>query len=74
MHYLHDRKLSPKAEELLQFDMDSIRMIVAAEHRDPPAVWLANPDQYEHNGRVLRDSAWTACAVTHTGVCELERE
>jgi hypothetical protein len=55
-HYLSDCKLSAKAEALADFDMDSIRQIVSAKRSNPPTVWLADPDQYEHNGRLLRDS------------------
>jgi hypothetical protein len=56
MRLLHDRKLSPAASELIQFDADSIRQVVSAEHGDAPDVWLADPDAYEKNGRLLRDS------------------
>jgi hypothetical protein len=55
-HYLHDRKLSAKAEALADFDADSIRQVVAAKHATAPTVWLADPDLYEQNGRLLRDS------------------
>jgi hypothetical protein len=55
-YYLHDRALSAKAQALADFDMDSIRQIVAAKHSSPPTVWLVDPDQYEQNGRLLRDS------------------
>jgi hypothetical protein len=53
---LKERALSPKAQELVQFDIDSIRQVVAARHGKLPELWLADPDQYERNGRVLRDS------------------
>ena len=56
LQYLHDHNLSAKAQALAEFDMDSIRQIVAGRHSSPPTVWLANPDQYELNGRLLRDS------------------
>jgi len=55
-YYLHDRTLSAKAQALADFDMDSVRQIVAAKHSSPPTVWLVDPDQYEQNGRLLRDS------------------
>ena len=51
-----DRPLSSQANDLVQFDMASIRQIVAARHGEPPALWLADPDQYERNGQILRDS------------------
>jgi hypothetical protein len=53
---LRECHLSDRAAQLVQFDMDSIRQIVAAGHGESPEVWLADPDQYEHGGRVLRDS------------------
>lgn len=37
--------------------MDSIRQVVAAAHGQQPELWLTDPDQYEINGRILRDSA-----------------
>jgi hypothetical protein len=54
--HLTDSSLSPKADELIRFDMDSIRQVIAAHHGAPPEFWLADPDQYERDGRVLRDS------------------
>jgi hypothetical protein len=56
MKFLHDRKLSQAASDLIQFDADSIRQVVSAEHRETPDVWLADPDAYEKNGRLFRDS------------------
>lgn len=52
-----DHPLSSKAEQLVQFDVDSIRQVVAARHGQAPQFWLADPDQYERNGRLLRDSS-----------------
>ncbi|HET9220829.1 MAG TPA: hypothetical protein VFR18_27865 [Terriglobia bacterium] len=54
--HLTKRPLSPKAEELVRFDMESIGQVIAAMHGERPEVWLADPDQYEKDGRVLRDS------------------
>jgi hypothetical protein len=54
--YLTNRTLSTKAMELVNFDIDSIRQTVTARHAHAPAFWVADPDQYERNGRVLRDS------------------
>lgn len=51
-----ERPLSSKANDLVQFDADSIRQIVASRHGEPPELWLADPDQYERNGQILRDS------------------
>ncbi|HLQ78295.1 MAG TPA: hypothetical protein VK210_13130 [Terriglobia bacterium] len=56
LHKLHEREIPAKAQELIDFDMDSIRQIVSAERLKEPKVWLANPDQYENGGRILRDS------------------
>ena len=56
VHRLTDRDLSSKAADLIQFDVDSIRQVVAARHGKQPELWLADPDQYERNGRILRDS------------------
>lgn len=56
MNYYSERKLSPKALELVQFDADSIRQVVAAERLPAPETWLADPGEYEKAGRFLRDS------------------
>jgi hypothetical protein len=59
MKLLHftQRTLSPKADDLIQFDIDSIRQVAGAKGGTSPDVWLADPDLYEKNGRVLRDSS-----------------
>ena len=56
MNFFRDRKLSQAASDLVQFDAESIRQVVSAEHIAQPDVWLADPDAYEETGRVLRDS------------------
>lgn len=56
LYRLSDRDVPPKAQELIDFDMDSIRLIAKAERLRAPELWLANPDQYEETGRILRDS------------------
>jgi hypothetical protein len=56
LYRLNDREITPKAQELVDFDMDSIRQIAASEKLRAPQLWLANPDQYESTGRILRDS------------------
>jgi hypothetical protein len=56
MNFFRQRELSQAARDLVQFDADSIRQIVSAQHRAEPEVWLADPDAYEKSGRVLRDS------------------
>src|SRR5262245_52643661 len=55
-HLLNERNLSSKAADLIDFDVESIGQIVAAGRGNAPTVWLADPDQYEQNGRILRDS------------------
>ena len=56
MNFFRERKLSEAASELIQFDADSIRQVVSAAHLAGPDVWLVDPDAYEKNGRLLRDS------------------
>jgi hypothetical protein len=56
MKFFRERKLSQAASDLIQFDADSIRQVVSAQHLANPDVWLVDPDAYEKNGRVLRDS------------------
>jgi hypothetical protein len=51
VNYLRERTLSAAANDLIEFDVDSIRRMGG-----DPDVWLVDPDQYEKNGRVLRDS------------------
>ena len=55
-NYLNDRNLSAAASDLIRFDADSIRQVVSSQRRGEPDVWLVDPDQYERNGRLLRDS------------------
>ena len=54
IHYWPDRKLSAKAQDLVEFDMASIRLLT---HGKEPAMWLVSTDQYELNGRIFRDSS-----------------
>jgi hypothetical protein len=56
MNYYSERKLSDKAAELIRFDTDSILQVAAAGRSTPPDTWLADPDEYERNGRIQRDS------------------
>jgi len=53
---LRERKLSGLVSDLVQFDADSIRQIARAQRRREPDVWVIDPDRYEQNGRILRDS------------------
>jgi len=56
MNFLRERTLSQRASELIQFDADSIRQVISSEGSSNPDVWLVDPDSYEKNGRLLRDS------------------
>ena len=56
MNFFREKKLSTAASDLIQFDADSIRQVVSAQHLSKPDVWLVDPDAYEKDGRVLRDS------------------
>src|SRR5262249_49562043 len=56
MNFFRAQKLSQAASDLMQFDAESIRKIVSAQGLEEPNVWLADPDSYEKNGRILRDS------------------
>src|SRR5580704_9851652 len=56
LEYFSDSVLSAQAEELVHFDMDSIRQVVAGRHGHEPEIWLADPEAYEKKGRLLRDS------------------
>lgn len=56
MNYYRERELSAKAKELVQFDADSIRQVVASDRLPAPETWLVDPDEYEKGGRIHRDS------------------
>ena len=56
VRYSSKKTLSPEAEALIQFDMDSIRQVVTSKHGAEPETWLVDPDSYEKDGRVHRDS------------------
>jgi len=56
LNWFHNRKLSSTATDLVQFDAHSIGQVVSADGGSSPDVWLVDPDQYERNGRLLRDS------------------
>ena len=53
MKLLRPRQLSAGASDLIQFDADSIKQIAKP---DEPDFWVADPDKYERDGRILRDS------------------
>jgi|SRR5262245_3436085 len=56
MILFREQALSQAASDLMRFDADSIQNLVSARRLASPDVWLADPDAYEKNGRVLRDS------------------
>jgi len=55
-NYYRPHDLSSKALDLIQFDADSIHQLAAAERCVNPDIWLVDPDEYEKNGRIRRDS------------------
>jgi hypothetical protein len=56
VNFFRERKLSQAASDLVEFDAASIRQVVSSQHLADPDIWLVDPDAYEKNGRVLRDS------------------
>jgi hypothetical protein len=50
MNFLRRRELSAAAADLIRFDEDSIGRVGS------PDVWVVDPDGYEKNGRLLRDT------------------
>lgn len=53
---LGNKTLSAKALDLLHFDRDSIMQSAAGRGGATPTVFVADPERYERNGRLLRDS------------------
>jgi hypothetical protein len=56
VHYTSQRELGDGAKALVEFDMDSVRQMVAAGRDPEPAVWVVSPEDYESGGHCLRDS------------------
>ena len=56
VRYSSDETLSNEAERLVQFDMDSIRQLVAAEGAAEPGLWLVDPSGYQDGDHTRRDS------------------
>lgn len=54
--YTRDMELHEDARVLVEFDMASIRLMVAAAHDSDPDVWIVDPAGYERDGHVLRDN------------------
>ena len=59
IYYASEESLSEKAKELVEFDMSSIRQLVAAERGEAPELWLVAPEGYQTKGHPLRDSEST---------------
>ena len=56
IYYASEDRLSEEANALVEFDMNSIRRVVAAERGDEPEVWVVAPEGYQTDGHTLRDS------------------
>ena len=56
IHYTNDLELRDDARILVDFDMDSIRLMISAQRDPEPAVWVAAPEGYQQDGHLLRDS------------------
>src|SRR5262245_2634345 len=56
MNLFRQRQLSQAASDLLRFDADAINHPVSARPWATPNMCLADPDAYEKNGLVPRDS------------------
>ena len=59
VEWLGDGSLSAKASDLVEFDMASIRQVIAGARGGEPDVWVVSTPDYESGGRVLRDSPHT---------------
>lgn len=57
IHFTRQTPLDREARALVDFDMDSIRQMVRADHEADPAVWIVDPEGYLADGHVQRDSA-----------------
>jgi hypothetical protein len=56
MNFFRERTLSKQASDLVEFDADSLRQVASSQHVANLDVWLADPDAYEKDGRILRDT------------------
>ncbi len=56
IYYLSKDALSDAAKAHVEFDMGSIRQVVAADRGDEPDVWLVAQHGYQTKGHPLRDS------------------
>ena len=56
LHKTRKMELNDSARALVEFDMASIRQVVAARRDPEPAVWILEPAGYQHDGHPLRDN------------------
>ncbi len=49
-------ELGEPAKARIEFDMASIRQVVAARRDAEPAIWIVEPDGYQRDGHALRDA------------------
>ena len=56
IHYTKDLELHDEARALVDFDMESIRQMISAQHDPEPTGWVAAPEGYQQDGHILRDS------------------
>jgi hypothetical protein len=59
IEWLGDVTLSPKARDLVDFDIASIRQVIAGKRGSEPDVWVVSAADYEQGGRILRDTPHT---------------
>ena len=56
IHYSSTGELSEEAQKLVDFDIESIQLVVAAQRSSEPDVWIVAPEGYQAKGHLLRDS------------------
>jgi len=55
IYYASEDRLSEAANQLVEFDVGSIRRVVAVDGGDEPDLWLVAPEGYQANGQPQRD-------------------
>jgi hypothetical protein len=56
VHFTGSHRLSEEAGKLVDFDVASLRQLLAARRDPEPDIWLARPEGYQDGDHVLRDS------------------
>jgi hypothetical protein len=56
IYYTSKTPSARQTQARIDFDVDSIRQVLAAEHGSEPDFWVADAEGYEANGHGLRDS------------------